>query len=579
MKKILINTKNIALSLLLTTTLAFGDSNYISYQGVALNSGAAVASSKISLLFTILQNDGATIVYQEKITDVATTDKGFFSHQIGNGIKTAGTVYSSISWVDGYKLKVEVDYANGTSYTDLGTQEFTSSVYTLKAKTSDSATTAVTTSGNAATATALASNPSDCTSGKFATGIAADGDLTCSTPSYIADTNTDTNTQNTINNTLTSTSTTQSLSAAQGKVLNDSLGTATNANTASTIVKRDASGNFSAGTITANLTGTASTATSAITVKIQANNAANEDMYIPFVTNTGNAQLYVDSDGVLTFNPANNKLSTSSLAVHTFNVSANSNLVGTLTVGSTLNVGSTTTMRDTLYITGADIIDYTTGTHSSTHATVVAYDKETDVGLIASSHEIVAYTGAEGIDAVTTSLLADHAVAGAVFLAYSDKRIKENIRPVQNSLEIINKLNPVSYTKIDKLAYGNRKEYGFIAQEVKEVIPSAVSLGTNFIPVLKKLSDISLEKGVKYKIQISKDGENTKEEYTEGTPLPEGDIYVISKEVDDFHSIEYDVLYTHAIAAIQEQQQEISSLKDQLAQIINALKANGIELK
>jgi hypothetical protein len=41
---------------------------------------------------------------------------------------------------------------------------------------------------------------------------------------------------------------------------------ATNANTASTIVFRDASGNFSAGTITANLTGTASSATNADTV-------------------------------------------------------------------------------------------------------------------------------------------------------------------------------------------------------------------------------------------------------------------------------------------------------------------------
>jgi hypothetical protein len=40
--------------------------------------------------------------------------------------------------------------------------------------------------------------------------------------------------------------------------LNNELATATSANTASTPVKRDASGNFSAGTITANLTGTAS---------------------------------------------------------------------------------------------------------------------------------------------------------------------------------------------------------------------------------------------------------------------------------------------------------------------------------
>jgi hypothetical protein len=45
-----------------------------------------------------------------------------------------------------------------------------------------------------------------------------------------------------------------------GKVSNSAT-TATNANTASAIVRRDASGNFSAGTITANLTGTASNVT------------------------------------------------------------------------------------------------------------------------------------------------------------------------------------------------------------------------------------------------------------------------------------------------------------------------------
>lgn len=46
-----------------------------------------------------------------------------------------------------------------------------------------------------------------------------------------------------------------------GKYFTDAINAATNANTASTIVKRDASGNFSAGTITAALSGNATTAT------------------------------------------------------------------------------------------------------------------------------------------------------------------------------------------------------------------------------------------------------------------------------------------------------------------------------
>ena len=55
--------------------------------------------------------------------------------------------------------------------------------------------------------------------------------------------------------------------------------TATNANTASTIVARDASGNFTAGTITAALTGNASTATSATTATNIAGGAANQIHY------------------------------------------------------------------------------------------------------------------------------------------------------------------------------------------------------------------------------------------------------------------------------------------------------------
>jgi hypothetical protein len=51
-----------------------------------------------------------------------------------------------------------------------------------------------------------------------------------------------------------------------GKVANSAT-TATNANTAGAIVARDASGNFSAGTITAALTGTASTATALATAR------------------------------------------------------------------------------------------------------------------------------------------------------------------------------------------------------------------------------------------------------------------------------------------------------------------------
>ena len=103
---------------------------------------------------------------------------------------------------------------------------------------------------------------------------------------------------------------------------------ATNANTASTIVFRDASGNFSAGTISANLTGnvtgnvtgssgsctgnaaTATNATNAANVQVDADNLTNATHYITFSgAATGNNRL--NSDTGLTYNPSTNTLSTS----------------------------------------------------------------------------------------------------------------------------------------------------------------------------------------------------------------------------------------------------------------------------
>ena len=103
--------------------------------------------------------------------------------------------------------------------------------------------------------------------------------------------------------------------ATAGKVSNSAT-TATNANTASAIVARDASGNFSAGTITAALTGNASTATSA-TSATTATNATNiavasetsdTTCFVTFVTdNTGNLPAKINS--TLTYNAVSGELS------------------------------------------------------------------------------------------------------------------------------------------------------------------------------------------------------------------------------------------------------------------------------
>jgi len=51
----------------------------------------------------------------------------------------------------------------------------------------------------------------------------------------------------------------------------------------------------------------------------------------------------------------------------------------------------------------------------------------------------------------------------------SDIRLKKNIQPLRNSLELINQLNPITYNWKDENLSNNN--IGFIAQEVQEVIP------------------------------------------------------------------------------------------------------------
>ena len=88
---------------------------------------------------------------------------------------------------------------------------------------------------------------------------------------------------------------------------------ATDANTASKVVARDASGNFSAGTITANLTGNvtgnADTATTATNVTATANNTTNETVYLTFVDGATGTQ-GIETDTNLSYNPSTNILST-----------------------------------------------------------------------------------------------------------------------------------------------------------------------------------------------------------------------------------------------------------------------------
>lgn len=65
----------------------------------------------------------------------------------------------------------------------------------------------------------------------------------------------------------------------------------------------------------------------------------------------------------------------------------------------------------------------------------------------------------------------DGDVTATDFITASDIKLKENIQSLNNSIDIINQINPVSFDWKNT----GEKSYGVIAQEIEKVLPDIVS--------------------------------------------------------------------------------------------------------
>jgi hypothetical protein len=161
----------------------------------------------------------------------------------------------------------------------------------------------------------------------------------------------------------------------------------------------------------------------------------------------------------------------------------------------------------------------------------------------------------------------------------SDSRIKTNIVDVPDNLalEQLRSIPCRYYEYIDKLKRGSNKTIGFIAQEVKSIMPMAVSQEDDFIPNIFKVinctwtsingkfsmssSDLSNVSGIVYKFYVSNatDASDEKEIILTGNSdntftcdTQYTNVFCYGNEVDDFNIVDKNKLFTLNFSATQE---------------------------
>jgi hypothetical protein len=106
------------------------------------------------------------------------------------------------------------------------------------------------------------------------------------------------------------------------------------------------------------------------------------------------------------------------------------------------------------------------------------------VGIGQNNTATTGYIGVQGVETTGTNFAVlssgDFAyTAGIVNL--SDKRLKKNIKPIENAIEIINRINPKYYDmkwedrKFKNIGLSRKPQMGFIAQELEQILPNLVS--------------------------------------------------------------------------------------------------------
>ena len=214
----------------------------------------------------------------------------------------------------------------------------------------------------------------------------------------------------------------------------------------------------------------------------------------------------------------------------------------------------------------------------------------------------------------------EYAIIAPYLMIESDRRIKTNIEEIVDSEALLKlrQLKPCKYNQIDTTR-GNDKVYGFIAQEVKDVLPHAVNTtphphaipnvyknavyNNNIITfdtehkletdgniklIIPHIESILCPYTIIDKLRINIDTSHLSDEQKPSNDIVKDEngndlahnIFVFGSEVDDFHTVNNDAIWTIATASLQEVDriQQTNSIKIQKLEEENTKLKNEIEL-
>jgi hypothetical protein len=173
------------------------------------------------------------------------------------------------------------------------------------------------------------------------------------------------------------------------------------------------------------------------------------------------------------------------------------------------------------------------------------------------------------------------------------ERIKKEINDINDNgaLMQILAIQPKTYKYIDKISKGSSVVYGFIAQQIREVIPQAVEIVKEIIPNIYKpaiysSNIITLDEDISDKIIIGDKikiydelGQNNLYNITEinsniikiDEDINSSNIFVYGKEINDFHSLKKDYIFSLNVCATQELYKLIQNQNIIIEDLINRI--------